>query len=588
MIIEKLKDLTNNISQSNLKVFLILTFFVTGVYFQSLSFDFVALDDYDLIVNKQHILRDLKNIPYIFQTNLLISDSGVYYRPVVMLSFMIDALIGGKDPFMYHLSNIVYHLVASFLLFLLLKSLTENKFKSFLLSLIFSIHPAISQAVSWIPGRNDSLLSLFLSLSLIALIKSQSDDKNNKQILIILSLISFFISLLVKENALLLLLFILLYLIFLNNEKLSYVKILRIFLLYLIPVIIYFILRTKAEIKSLEIENLTISLTDYIKGLINYFGKIFLPINLSVLTLPENINLIYGISTFLIFALLSLNGIHNLKLYVFGILWFLFFSISGMIGLIGFTNFLDHRLYVPIAGILISLSQMRIFDQLKSFIIFIALSICLIFFVYLNLQHTKNFSDPLNFYESASKTSPESFFVHRGLANVYHRMNKYDLAEKHYRLSISLNPNSAETFLNFGINFKKKGMLDSAEFYFIKAIQKNPELSTAYNNLGNLYLQKNLLDRSELNLKQAIRINPNYFEAYNNLGVLYAKKKNDLLAYKYFRKSIDINPFFAEGYFNLALYFFNQNKIDSSSYYYQKAIQLGFPENNILKDKLKK
>lgn len=588
MITEKLKDLTNNISQSNLKVILILAFFVTGVYFQSLSFDFVALDDYDLIVNKQHILRDLKNIPYIFQTNLLISDSGVYYRPVVMLSFMIDALIGGKDPFMYHLSNIVYHLVASFLLFLLLKSLTENKFKSFLLSLIFSIHPAISQAVSWIPGRNDSLLSIFLNLSLIALIKSQSVDKNKKQALIILSLISFLISLLVKENALLLLLFILLYLIFLNNEKLSYVKILLIFLLYLIPVIIYFILRTKAEIKSLEIENLTISLTDYIKGLINYFGKIFLPINLSVLTLPENINLIYGISAFLIFALLSLRGINNLKLYVFGILWFLLFSISGMIGLIGFTNFLDHRLYVPIAGILISLSQMRIFDQLKLSIIFIVLSICLIFFVYLNLQHTKNFSDPLNFYESASKTSPESFFVHRGLANVYHRMNKYDLAEKHYRLSITLNPNSAETFLNFGINFKKKGMLDSAEFYFIKAIQKNPELSTAYNNLGNLYLQKNLLDRSELNLKQAIRINPNYFEAYNNLGVLYAKKKNDLLAYKYFRKSIDINPFFAEGYFNLALYFFNQNKIDSSSYYYQKAIQLGFPENNILKDKLKK
>lgn len=574
--------------KSNLRVFILLALIVFALYFKSLSFDFVALDDYDLIINKQHILRETKNIPLLFKTNLFMSESGAYYRPIVMMSFMVDALIGGKNPFVYHLSNVIYHLISCFLLFVFLKNLTANNLKSFILSLIFTIHPALSQAIVWIPGRNDSLLFIFLSLSFITMIKSHTTSQKKKLGLLIISLTSFLIALLTKENATLILLFITFYFIFLRDKEIDYKKIIRIFLLYSIPLIIYFSMRLTADVKSPETENLIISINDYFKGIINYFGKIFIPVNLSVLTLPENINLVYGIISILIFSVLSLAGIRDIKIYAFGILWFLLFSISGMIDLIGFTNFLDHRLYAPIVGVFISLSQIKIFDRLKSEIIFLAFIVYSTSLIYMNINHTINFKDELTFYKSAVETAPKSFFAHRGLANVYHRMKDYDLAEKHYRFSISLNPNSAETFLNLGINFKKKGMLDSAETYFIKSIELNPELKTAYNNLGNLYLQNNLLDKAEFYLRRAIQINPTYFEAYNNLGVLYAKTGNDLLAYSHFKRSIEINPFFAEGYFNLALYFFNKNQINSSYYFYQKAIQNGFPEKNILSDKLKR
>jgi len=585
---EIINKIVSRIYNSNLKVFIILALLVFGTYFQSLSFEFVALDDYDLIVNKQHILRDLKNLPLLFKTNLFMSESGVYYRPFVMMSFMIDALIGGKNPFIFHFSNIFYHLIASFLLFIFLKNLINDRLKSFLFSLIFSVHPALSQAIVWIPGRNDSLLLIFLNLSFILLIKSQNTSQKKRLLFRIISLVSFFFALLTKENAALILLFILFYLILLNEKEIDYKKVIRTFLVYLVPLLIYLLMRSTADVESPLSENLVLTPVDYIKGLINYFGKIFIPVNLSVLTFPENINPVYGIISLSIFIALSISGIHNLKLYVFGILWFLFFLLSGMIGLTGFTNFLDHRLYVPIVGIFISLIQLKFFDQIKSEIIIAALSIYIVALFYLNINHTKNFNDPLTFYKSAVETAPQSFFTHRGLANVYHRLSKYELAEKHYRNSIELNSRSAETYLNFGINFKKEGLIDSAEFYFLKAIKLNPQLETAYNNLGNLYLQKNLFDKSEFYLRQAIRLNPRYFEAYNNLGVLYAKTGNDAQAYKYFKRSIEINPFFAEGYFNLAIYFFNKNQLDSSYYFYQKAIQNGFPERNILSDKLKR
>ncbi|MGB9665134.1 MAG: tetratricopeptide repeat protein [Ignavibacteria bacterium] len=586
MNFKKLINYFSHIFSSNLGVFTTLTFIVFILYFQSLSFDFVALDDYDLIVNKQHILREIRNFPMLFQTNLFMSESGAYYRPVVMLSFMIDALIGGKNPFIYHLSNVLYHLIACLLLFVLLKNLIESNLKSFVMSLFFSIHPAISQAVVWIPGRNDSLLLIFLSLTIITLIKSFTNNWKEKLFFLVASPIFFLAALFTKENAVLILFFILFYLISIREEEWIFKKIIQLFLLYIIPLILYFTSRLRAEVETPSTEFIVITLTDYLKGLISYFGKIFIPLNLSVITLPENINPFYGILSLVIFIWISITGIKDLKIYTFGILWFIFFLISGITGLIGFTNFLDHRLYVPTVGIFISISQLKIFERLNSSTITLILTFYFLTFFYLNFNHTKKFSDPLNFYQSAVESAPQSFFTQRGLANVYHRLKQYDLAEKHYRISISLNPNSAETFLNIGINFKKKGMLDSAEHYFIKSIQKKPNLPIAHNNLGNLYLQKNLIEQSELHLTKAIQINPEYFEAYNNLGVLFVRRGDDTTAYQFFRKSIELNPFFAEGYFNLALYFYNKNLIDSSLHYYQLAIKNGFSENNLLRDKL--
>lgn len=589
MIYKKIKSYFDRISQSNFKAFISLGFIILMVYAHSLNFQFTALDDYDLIVNKFHVLNRIEKLPTIFKTNFSMSESGVYYRPLVSFTFMIDTILGGKKAFLFHLSNIIYHLIASYLFFVLMNLLIQNKLNSFLLSILFSIHPALSQAVVWIPGRNDSLLFIFLSITIITFIKySKSNTKTNQQkyIFLLLSILSFLLSLLTKENAFLILIFIVLYQSFFNEDKLKRKDLFIISIAYLIPILIYFILRSQAVIQETEFEQLTLSIVDYIKGIINYTGKIFLPFNLNVITLIENINLIYGIVSIALLSILSLNGIKNIKLFFFGILWFLLFLISGIVGLTGFTNFLDHRLYIPIFGVFLSISQLKIFERIQEKIFALSFVLIMFLFVYLNISHSKNFYDPLTFYQSAVNSAPNSFFVQRGLANVYHRLKNYDKAEEHYLKSIELNPNSVETMINIAINFKKKGDLNRAEFYFQKALRMNPKNSIAYNNLGNLYLQKNKLSEAENLLKRAIELNTNYFEAYNNLGVLYARMEKDTLAYKSFFSSIEINPYFAEGYFNLALFFYNQNKIDSSRYYYNKAIENGFPEENFLRDKL--
>ncbi len=589
MNLEKIKNYFEKISYSNFIVFILLFTITLVLYFQTLTFDYTALDDYDLIVKKTHILNRIENLPLLFKKDLMISESGIYYRPIISLTFMIDSIIGNKNAFMFHLSNVIYHVFASFIFFILINHFVQKRTRSLLLTLIFTIHPSLSQAVAWIPGRNDIILFIFIGLTFICYKKfaeAKNDNIHLRFLYLILTGLSFLLSLLSKENGLVILFFIILFQILFENSKLRRIDKIFVSISFIIPIFIYLILRTYAQIQTPEIDKITLKASDYIKGFINYFGKIFLPFNLNVITLPDNINLIYGIISFVLFIALCFTGIKNYKIFLFGILWFLAFLVSGSVGIIGFTNFLDHRLYVPMFGIFLSFSQIKLIDRIQEKYFVISYIFIFILFTFLNIYHTRNFKNPLVFYESALKSLSNSFFIQRGIANVYHRSGKYDLAEKHYRISLELNPNSFETLMNVGTNFKLKGQIDSAEFYFLKALRLNPNHYSIYNSLGNLYLQKNHLVQAEYYLKKAIELKPDYFEAINNLGVLYARRGNNSLAFNQFLKSTQINPDFSEGYFNLALYYFNKNQIDSSKFYLEKAIKKGFPSNNILSQRL--
>lgn len=576
----------NQLLNSKFLIFIFISLINFILYFHTLDYDFTSLDDYDLILNRYHILKNPENIPLIFKTNFFISESGAYYRPLVSISFMIDTLIGGKNPFVFHLSNLIYHIIASFLIWILLRSFVIDNLKSLMWTLLFAVHPALVQAVVWIPGRNDSLLFIFIALIFISLIAFLKSNLRKRFYLLILTSLCFLFSLLTKENSLVVIILILFYLLLINREKVSFQSLIILSVSLLIPILIYSILRLNASATTPDLERLTMDGADYLKGFINYTGKVLLPFNLSVITLLEDVDLLYGIYSLLIIILLSSKGIIDKKVFLFGWIWFALFLVSGMTGLTGFTNFLDHHLYVSMFGLIIALGQMRLIEQLKMKFQMMILTSIIAVFVYLNINHSKNFENPLVFYKSAVDSAPNSFFTHRGLANVYHRLNQYDLAEKHYYISLNLNPESFETMMNLGLNFKKQGMIDSAEVYLLSSAKLNPKNYRLNNNLGNLYLQLNDFKKAEFFLKKSIQQNDQYFEAFNNLGVLYVRQGKDSLALKYFQKAVEINSEFAEAYFNLALFYFNKNDLVASKRFYNLAIKYGFPPKNVLSEKL--
>src|SRR3989304_4078349 len=95
----------------NLSAFLLLIILPVLLYANSFKNGFV-FDDLPLIVENPGI-RSLGNIPGML---------GVYtgdpsYRPLRFISYAIDYYFWGLNPVGYHLSNIIFHIASSLLVF---------------------------------------------------------------------------------------------------------------------------------------------------------------------------------------------------------------------------------------------------------------------------------------------------------------------------------------------------------------------------------------------------------------------------------------------------------------------------------------
>jgi len=135
------------------------------LYAKTLSFDFVEYDDRRLIAENQSFISDLSNLFQAFtQDAFNVSfhcSSKSYYRPVLTASLIFDAQWGGTNLFIYRVTNLIIHISTCCLLFLFFCRMGFGKSVSLLFSVIFLVHPILTQAVAWIPGRNDSLLAFF-------------------------------------------------------------------------------------------------------------------------------------------------------------------------------------------------------------------------------------------------------------------------------------------------------------------------------------------------------------------------------------------------------------------------------------------
>lgn len=90
---------------------------------------------------------------------------GVYYRPLVILSYALGYALAGPSPMVQHLINLVLHLAACALAYLLLLRLTGRERVAALSALVFCVHPVHAESVDWIPGRTDVLAVVFVCLA---------------------------------------------------------------------------------------------------------------------------------------------------------------------------------------------------------------------------------------------------------------------------------------------------------------------------------------------------------------------------------------------------------------------------------------
>jgi protein O-mannosyl-transferase len=90
------------------------------------------------------------------------------FRMVRDLSYALDYSIGGLNPFVFHVSNVLHHALVVWLVWLLALRIGMTRTGAFWAGLVFAVHPVHVDAVTYISGRRDVLSTALYLGSVLA------------------------------------------------------------------------------------------------------------------------------------------------------------------------------------------------------------------------------------------------------------------------------------------------------------------------------------------------------------------------------------------------------------------------------------
>ncbi|HEX3626370.1 MAG TPA: tetratricopeptide repeat protein [Verrucomicrobiae bacterium] len=126
---------------------------------------FITLDDRVYVVANPPVVHGFSwsSVKWALQTF-----HGGYWIPITWFSHMLDCQLYGINPAGHHVTNLIFHIANTVLLFLLLQKLTARLWPSAFVALLFGIHPMHVESVAWVAERKDVLSAFFFFLTLLA------------------------------------------------------------------------------------------------------------------------------------------------------------------------------------------------------------------------------------------------------------------------------------------------------------------------------------------------------------------------------------------------------------------------------------
>jgi protein O-mannosyl-transferase len=436
------------------------------LYFKSIHYDFTMLDEQWLIVQNADLSHGSKALTNGFTKSI----TGLYYRPMLILSVYFDYQFSKLSPGGYHLSNLIMHLVCILLLFKFLCLNRVSKKTSFVCCLIFSVHPMLLHAVAWVPGRNDLLLCIFSLLSIIFLLLFF--DKR-KTLFLILHFSFLIFAYLTKETAIALpLIFVANYFVY---KKFEWKQFSFLIASWLLISLAWLYLRDRiVEVPAPDSTSLFETLKIFTAAMIFYTGKAIFSLQQSILPLLRHASLIPGFIAILLLSLLAFKpGLKDKKIAALGL--FLFFVILALpVWFSASKNsaeHYEHRIYTAMAGLILFFTQLKF--NYKSRLFQFVLASTFMFYFIKTLRRLPIYKNNESFVNAGIKECPDNYLFIAAKSSVLFNQNNFTEALEFDNKAITLRPDKAQLYSNRGSANFKLGLYENAASDFSEAIKRS-------------------------------------------------------------------------------------------------------------------
>lgn len=171
-------------------------------------------------------------------------------------------------------------------------------------------------------------------------------------------------------------------------------------------------------------------------------------------------------------------------------------------------------------------------------------------------------------YSRMRQIDPDSWHIHRALAQAAAEMGNSQEAIKEYQSAIAKQPQNADLYESVGAEYQKTSQFDKAIDSYRSELQLSPNNPVALYNLGRIYVeQKNPADGIAY-LEKAVPLLQHPAPGFYYLGLGLAKVGRDSEAVTALQKSLDSAPsgFIKRGaYFQLVQLYKRMNRPDDAA-----------------------
>ena len=567
----------------SLCIFLLLL--ILAVFWQVTHYDFVYIDDPVYVTKNLEVQAGFtrQSILWAFTTTY-----AEFWHPLTWLSHMLDCQLYGLRAGMHHLTNVIFHIANTLLLFLVFVRMTGALWKSAMLASLFALHPLHVESVAWIAERKDVLSTFFWLLTMWCYAGYAERPRAGRYALVLL-----FLALgLMSKPMLITLPFVLLLMDYwplgrfqfgrsegssLRQSYLAFRLVLEKIPLFVISaassVVTFLAQQNRGALSSLDAFPLNQRVSNALISYVMYMAKMIWPYDLAVFyPFPGSLSSWHVIAACLL--LISISGlvIWNMKrlpYLVVGWLWYL----GTLVPVIGLVKFGAHAMadrftYVPLTGIFIMISWgvpglVSRWRHRQKGLSAIATAMISVLMATAWVQ-TRYWTNDITLFAHAIDVTANNYVAHTNLGIALKNRGNTSEAIRHYRKVLKINPRYAQGYNNLGNALASQGKVDEAVSLFYKALQLDPNFMKAHNNIGNALLALDRAEEAIYHFSEALRLNSDYPEVHYNLGAALIRLHKINEAIYHFREALRIRPDFVQAHSALRIALEAQGKTEEA------------------------
>jgi tetratricopeptide (TPR) repeat protein len=589
---------------------LILALVTLVVYWPITHHGFINFDDDGYITGNSHVKSGLtwSGTVWAFKNT-----ETTNWHPLTWISHMVDCQLYGLNPGGHHLTNLLFHIANTLLLFLLLNELTGALWRSAFVAALFAWHPLHVESVAWAAERKDVLSTFFWMLTLIAYARyAQKRSRESSALPALASRLCnldyglalfFFACGLMSKPMVVTLPFVLLLIDFWplnrfrwagktsppNSKAASVIKMNGGIILEKLPffalaaagsVVTYLVQKTGGAVSN---DTLPFRMANALWSYLRYIFKTFWPADLAViypfpshglagLAIVAAALLVIGSGLFIFLA-----GKHPCLLV--GWLWFLG-TLVPVIGLvqIGSQSMADRYMYIPGIGLFILLvwglnDLFGSWPQKQKIVAWagtVALAGCLA----CTWAQIKYWQDSISLFRHAIEVTTDNHVACACLAQALDAIGQEDEALTLCTNAVRIEPNYSPGQFFLGMILLKQGKSEEALSHLGAAARLAPFDTTMHYNFGKVLLDFDRPQEAAACFITTLDNNPNFPEAHNGLGKAFWKQGKWDQATNQLSQAVTLEPDNPQFHYDFGTVLLANSNVDEAIAQFSEALRL--------------